>query len=267
MMHKRNIVGASAAVLIGLGLVGQAADAAPGVVTQPINLRAGPSTDYPWLASLPPGTPADIHGCLDGWSWCDISVQGARGWAAGVGLQVVYDDQPEPLDGYGPQVGLPFVGFDFGNYWGRYYRDRPFYRDVDHWHGHGGPGPGGPGWDHGGPRGVEGGGYRGGGYGGGPGERGGPGRGGPGFDGNPGGQGGRQIGGGEMPHPEPRQGPQPLQRGPEPGQLHTQPGGGGPGSQFNRGGGPGGERQGGPDHGPDRHEQGGPGGRNNQQPN
>ncbi len=134
------------ALLAGLAMLGpMAADAAPGVVTQNINLRAGPGIDYPLVAQLPAGTPAEIFGCLQGWGWCDVAIQDARGWAAGAGLQLLYDDRPEPLVNYGAVIGIPLVGFDVDSYWGRHYRGRPWYHDVGRWRGegqHGGP-PGG----------------------------------------------------------------------------------------------------------------------------
>ncbi len=154
IMRRRDLAGASGAILLTLAALARA-DAAPGYVVQGINLRAGPGVDYPWIASLPPGTPADIFGCLPDYTWCDVATVGTRGWVAGVGLNVLYGQQPEPLVAYGPQV-IPFIGFDFNTYWGTYYRGRPWFSDVDRWHG-GGPGrfdrgPGGdrgPGFDRG----------------------------------------------------------------------------------------------------------------------
>ncbi len=118
-----------------------AAHAAPGVVIQGVNLRAGPDVGYPAIEPLDAGTPVEIYGCLDGWTWCDVAVSNARGWAAGPTLQVLYNNQPVYLNQYGPAVGLGFVGFDVGTYWGQYYRDRPFYADRDRYRG--GPGFGG----------------------------------------------------------------------------------------------------------------------------
>ena len=128
------------------------ANATPGYVVEGVNLRAGPGVDYPLLAPLPDGTPTDIIGCLSGFTWCDMVVNGPagalRGWAAGPRLAIAYEGQPELLPEYGPRFGFPIVGFDLGSYWGRYYRDRPFYADEGRWRGeyHGGPGPG-PGFD------------------------------------------------------------------------------------------------------------------------
>ncbi len=205
-MRRGSLAGASGAALLALAALAGTADAAPGYVVQGINMRAGPGVDYPWIASLPPGTQTEIFGCLDGYTWCDVAAVGARGWVAGVGLNVLYGQQPEPLVAYGPQL-IPFIGFDFNSYWGTYYRGRPWFSGVDRWHG--GPGgrfdrgPGGfdrgpgygrgPGFDRGpgfagrGPGGVDrpGGGY--GGPGGRPGGGPGPGAAGPGRGGPPGG--------------------------------------------------------------------------------
>ncbi len=144
-MRLSGVAKGAGMTLAGLALAATAAMAAPGFVTQNINMRAGPGIDYPLVAQLPQGTQAEIFGCLPGWSWCDVGVQDLRGWVAGPGLQLVYDDQPEPLAGYGIAAGLPLIGFDVDRYWGRYYRGRPFYHDEDRFRGerfHGGP-PGG----------------------------------------------------------------------------------------------------------------------------
>ena len=153
-MRLDGVVRTAGLLLAGLTMLAAPADAAQGIVTQNINMRAGPGIDYPLVAQLPQGTPAEIFGCLSDFGWCDVAVQDARGWVAGPGLQLLYDDRPEPLVGYGAVAGVPLVGFEAGTYWQRHYRDRPWYHDVDRWRGdgpHGGP-PGGfpdhPGFGH-----------------------------------------------------------------------------------------------------------------------
>ncbi len=238
-MRRRSLAGASGAVLLALAALAGTAHAVPGYVVQGINMRAGPGVDYPWIASLPPGTRTEIFGCLDGYTWCDVAAVGARGWVAGVGLNALYGPQPEPLVVYGPQV-IPFIGFDFNSYWGTYYRGRPWFTDVDRWHG----GP--PGRFDRGPGGFD----RGPGYGRGPGfDRG------PGIDHGPGFAG-------------PGRGPGGVDR---PGGGYGGPGGrpgGGPGPGPARGGPPGGQRPGPDGHGgpaPGGHE-GGHGGPDDRRP-
>ena len=165
MGHRVKVGGVAALCL--LAAVGTAS-AAPGFVVDGVNLRAGPGVDYPLLAPLAAGTPAEIYGCLDGFTWCDVAVDGPdgalRGWAAGPRLQLALEGAPVLLPEYGPRLGLPVVGFDLDGYWGRHYRDRPFYADEGRWRGddRGGSSPG-PGFDRGGAAGEghpDGGGFR-----------------------------------------------------------------------------------------------------------
>ncbi len=142
-MKRQMVITGLAALLAATGI--QAARAAPGIVVQNVNLRAGPDTGYPLIEPLDAGTPVQIFGCLDGWTWCDVATADARGWAAGPTLQVVYDNQPVYLAQYGAAVGLGFIGFEVGDYWGRYYRNRPFYGERDRFRG--GPGFDRPGVD------------------------------------------------------------------------------------------------------------------------
>ncbi|WP_428377113.1 SH3 domain-containing protein [Lichenicoccus sp.] len=141
-MALRNVLGGvltAVGVAIVVGPWTATAWAAPGVVVGGVNLRAGPGVDYPALAALPPGTGAEIFGCLPGWTWCDVAVNGpdggVRGWAAGQRLQVLYDNQPGYLPQYGALLGLPLIGFSIGNYWDRYYRGEPWYGSEGRWRG------------------------------------------------------------------------------------------------------------------------------------
>lgn len=109
--------------------------------TTSVTLDAGPDTDYPALVELAPGTPVDLWGCLDGWTWCDVSYGDARGWVGAEDLAFPYEDQSLPIDTYGPELGLPIVVFSFNDYWDRHYRDRPFFRERDRWEHHAPPPP------------------------------------------------------------------------------------------------------------------------------
>jgi len=129
--------------LLALGVLAAAAlSAAPaaaadhGYVTANLNLRAGPGTDYPVVATMQAGSGVTIYGCLSGWTWCDIDWRGNRGWAAGSYLQVMYRDRRQPITSYGSYIGLPFVTFSVGSYWGDHYRHRRFYDQLPRWNGH-----------------------------------------------------------------------------------------------------------------------------------
>lgn len=140
-MNFRNAV-AGLAVLTATTLGAGAAMAAPAYLTISLNLRAGPGTEYPPVVTMPAGSSVFVYGCLSGWSWCDVSWDGYRGWAAGQYLDVVYLQRRYPIVSYGYRVSVPFIGFDIGTYWGNYYHDRPFYGEMSRYRSfyHGGTG-------------------------------------------------------------------------------------------------------------------------------
>jgi len=110
------------------------AEAAQGVSTANVNMRAGPSTRYPAVAVIPNGTSLEIRGCLADTPWCDVQFYGGRGWVSGQYVQATYERRRIYV---GPQyyrpLGIPTVTFSVGPYWDRYYRNRDFYRDRDRW--------------------------------------------------------------------------------------------------------------------------------------
>jgi Uncharacterized protein with a bacterial SH3 domain homologue len=120
-----------ASLSLAFPVLAQAADA---YVTGNVNLRAGPDPDYPLIDQIPAGTEVNVLGCTDGWEWCDVIVFGDRGWIAGNYIEYEYEDRPVLLPEYGPQIGIPIVTFVIGDYWGHYYRSRPFYRERDRWY-------------------------------------------------------------------------------------------------------------------------------------
>jgi uncharacterized protein YraI len=193
-----------AGTALGLfGLVGAAAAQTPGYTLPQANLRAGPGRDYPLISLVPPGQPTQIFGCESGWGWCDVAVDGMRGWVSGRKLQILYHNRRVGLSYYAPRLALPVIQFNIGTYWGQYYQGRPFYAEHNRWdHGQWDQAH----WDHGnghndynnpGPPHP------------------------PGFQGAPG------YGEGHpMPSAEPRP---PLGRPDEPGHPMPQPGGPGPG--------------------------------------
>src|SRR5450432_53269 len=105
--------------------------------TKSINLRAGPARDYPLVASYGPGTPLLVQGCTDGYGWCDVLGPGdARGWVYAGNIAYPYQSQDVPVLSYGPQLGFPIVVFSIGNYWGQYYRNRPWFGNQGRWINH-----------------------------------------------------------------------------------------------------------------------------------
>lgn len=101
--------------------------------TASVNVRAGPASDYPVVAQLPGGAAVSVMGCVSGYTWCDVTVPGVRGWVYGGNLSSAYQGNTVPLMSYGPTIGLPIVVFSLNSYWGSYYRNRPWYRDRSRW--------------------------------------------------------------------------------------------------------------------------------------
>jgi uncharacterized protein YraI len=125
---------AAGAAVIALGAA-QSALAYEAYVNGPAPILTGPSTDYPPVVYLHGGEPVEVYGCLDGYQWCDISFRDFRGWFDSSDLFYGYQGQQVPLYDYGYDIGLPIIGFSFDDYWGRYYRDRPFYRERERFEG------------------------------------------------------------------------------------------------------------------------------------
>lgn len=49
--------------------------------TTPLNIRSGPGPEYPVIGAIPTNGQATVHGCIEGSLWCQISYNGAQGWA------------------------------------------------------------------------------------------------------------------------------------------------------------------------------------------
>lgn len=101
--------------------------------SQTVNMRAGPSRDYPIVATLGSGTPMTIYGCLQDYKWCDVVVGSSRGWVYSGSIVYPYLGRNVPVMSYGPTVGLGIVTFSIGNYWDNYYTDYPWYPQRQNW--------------------------------------------------------------------------------------------------------------------------------------
>lgn len=97
------------------------------VVTADLNMRAGPSTSFPVVDVIPERAPVDVHGCNDGYSWCDVSSQGSRGWVSASYLTYAAGGGYVPLIEYTSEIEIPIITYSVGSYWDTYYRNRPWY--------------------------------------------------------------------------------------------------------------------------------------------
>ena len=108
-------------------LLPTAALAAPGLVTTTVSLRAGPGDGFPVVDRIPGGSHVNIHGCLKGDAWCDVSWSDDRGWVSSDELQWLYRNNYVYLSDYYDNIDVPVVPFVIGSYWSTYYAGRPFF--------------------------------------------------------------------------------------------------------------------------------------------
>jgi uncharacterized protein YraI len=99
------------------------------------NMRAGPNPQFPLVASIPAGAYVQVNGCVEGYSWCDVTAGPQRGWVYADYLSYPYRNQPVTVISAGPSLGFPIISFSVGNYWDSYYRGRPWYGNRAYWYG------------------------------------------------------------------------------------------------------------------------------------
>jgi uncharacterized protein YraI len=103
-MTNRKFTGflAACAILLFSG----AALAYPAVVTNDLNLRAGPSTANRVIATMPEGSIVDVIDCRG--SWCEVEWRGRIGWASRNFLAERVAQRPPAVP---PTVTIPIPGF------------------------------------------------------------------------------------------------------------------------------------------------------------
>ncbi len=115
------------AIVMVFAMASMAAAATVAVATGNVNLRAGPSTGYPVVVVVPVGARNVTHGCLPGYTWCDIGFGSYRGWVSARYVQVVYNGAPVVLSpAVAASVGVAVVAFNKA-YWDNHYASYPWY--------------------------------------------------------------------------------------------------------------------------------------------
>jgi uncharacterized protein YraI len=117
-------------------LMPAAALAAPGIVTTTVSLKAGPGAGFPTVDRIPGGDRVNIHGCLKGTAWCDVSWSDDRGWVSSQYLEYLYRNRYVYLPDYVDEIDVPVVPFVLTSYWSSYYAGRPWYQRRAHWSGY-----------------------------------------------------------------------------------------------------------------------------------
>jgi uncharacterized protein YraI len=122
----------SFAAAVAMPAVAAAADA---VVTADLNMRAGPSTNFPVVGVIPDNGQVDVHGCVRGYNWCDVTWRDERGWVSASYLEYYYQERYVPLAEYAPTIAVPIIEFSVDTYWDSHYRHRSWYGRRAHWRG------------------------------------------------------------------------------------------------------------------------------------
>ena len=118
----RNIILAATLASLALPLTPAiAARAYSGWTSRSTTMRAGPDYYYPGVRRIGRNAQIRIYGCLNDWSWCDVSYRYDRGWIAGRDLVANYQGRRRGISSY---LGIGVLSFIFGNYWDNYYRGR-----------------------------------------------------------------------------------------------------------------------------------------------
>ena len=130
MMSLRRLL---IALVLVLGLP-SAAWAQYAFTTTTVNMRAGPDDSYPFVLRVFPNTQVQVHGCINDWSWCDVSVGFERGWIYAPYLWYPYQGNNVVVYGNGPMLGLPIITFGINSYWDRWYRYRPWWYQRNDWY-------------------------------------------------------------------------------------------------------------------------------------
>ncbi|TQF28618.1 SH3 domain-containing protein [Bradyrhizobium sp. UNPA324] len=120
-------------LIAALLLAPTAALAAPGIVTVSTGLRAGPGAGFPLVDRIPEGARVNIHGCLRGNAWCDVSFSDDRGWVSSQYLEYLYRNHYVYLPDYVDEIDVPVVPFVLTSYWSSYYSGRPWYHRHAYW--------------------------------------------------------------------------------------------------------------------------------------
>jgi uncharacterized protein YraI len=117
-------------------LMPAAALAAPGIVTTTVSLKAGPGAGFPTVDRIPGGDRVNIHGCLKGTAWCDVSWSDDRGWVSSQYLEYLYRNRYVYLPDYVDEIDVPVVPFVLTSYWSSHYAGRPWYHRRAYWSGY-----------------------------------------------------------------------------------------------------------------------------------
>lgn len=132
-MKACTVLIASALLLAPLSVSSGHAAGRMAVAEANINVRAGPATRYPAVGLLTTGRQMTVHGCIKGFTWCDISTPRIRGWVLAANIQAYHARRQVYVAMDAIELDIPVVTYSLRSYWDDYYRDRDFYGEIDRW--------------------------------------------------------------------------------------------------------------------------------------
>lgn len=102
-----------------------------------VNLRSGPGTAFPVVATLPKNAVLNVRGCLRDFSWCEVRNNRARGWVSGRYVRTFDNGRFVRIYETGPTYAVPVIVYERGHDridWNddRQWRDRDWDRNNDH---------------------------------------------------------------------------------------------------------------------------------------
>ncbi|MDE1153320.1 MAG: hypothetical protein PW788_12350 [Micavibrio sp.] len=129
---SRNIALGFLALIAVAGFSGRAEAAVNGYLSKTVTLRAGPAANFPALVKVAGKPAVVVYGCTTN-NWCDVGLNGARGWLPGKYVITTYRQSHYPVITYREQLGLPLLAFSQIDYWNQYYPTYSFYRNQSYW--------------------------------------------------------------------------------------------------------------------------------------
>ena len=125
----KTLYAASLALAGILAITAGANAASRAFATTDVNLRAGPSTDYPAVNVVGAGDNVQVFGCLSTRAWCDVGYDGQRGWMSSSYLADDFRVRRYTGTRIVERINAPIISFSVGRYWDNHYRGRGFYRE------------------------------------------------------------------------------------------------------------------------------------------
>jgi uncharacterized protein YraI len=110
MRAKSLLAGAGAlAAVLAIPNLAMALDA---IAVTDLNMRAGPGSQYPIVATIEGNSPMQIHGCLSEARWCQVHWQGHEGWSYSEYLAITETGEQIFVPQARTVMDIPIIAFE-----------------------------------------------------------------------------------------------------------------------------------------------------------